>query len=100
MYMTIKRVKTNSWACFVQYVPMQYMLILRLVKNNSQILTSEALLRFDFCGGLIFGERKRRKERKMEVNWQSLISKSRSISLLTLAVTEFQYQGFWDNVEK
>ena len=100
MYMTIKRVKTNSWTCFVQYVPMQYMLILRLVKNNSQILTSEALLRFDFCGGLIFGERKRRKERKMEVNWQSLISKSSSISLLTLAVTEFQYQGFWDNVEK
>ena len=68
MYMTIKRVKTNSWASFVQYVPMQYMLNLRLVKNNSQILTSEALLRFDFCGGLIFGERKRRKERKMEVN--------------------------------
>ena len=68
MYMTIKRVKTSSWSCFVQYVPMQYMLILRLVKNNSQILTSEALLRFDFCGGLIFGERKRRKERKMEVN--------------------------------
>ena len=68
MNMTIKRVKTNSWVCSVQYVPMQYMLILRLVKNNSQILTSQALLRFDFCGGLIFGERKRRKERKMEVN--------------------------------
>lgn len=68
IYMTIKCVNTNSWACFVQYVPMQYMLILRSVKYNSQILTSEALLRFDFCGGLIFGERKRRKETKMEVN--------------------------------
>ena len=101
MYMTIKCVNTNSWACFVQCVPMQYMLILRSVNNNSQILASEAFLRFDFCGGLVFGERKRRNETKMEFNWQSLIFKSTEHDFfLTLTLTEFQYQEFWDNVEK